>query len=172
MATLAELKTVLAEHFDRAVIRTISLRLMSAGDIPIGSKGRGGSAQIEPRHAATVLLAIAAGAWSQPIERSAEVRRLARFTLQYPRTDDPPELALVLAGEIRRAADPGYRPGSWRVGEYSVTRGAGREMWVFEGEQLPSMTLLLNRNTEIASALISAIGKLFASVPAVVEAAD
>ena len=193
-ATIRDLRAVLETHFDG--IETVFRRLREGGSLPNGKPGRDGvgSAEITPQHAATTLLAVAASAWSAAAEAPHEAARLAGFVMRYPRDDDPPALLHVLAGELRRAVDPDYRPGEWRIGEYSVRRTVhtGRvahvgddvvpspDLWRFEppgdrlvmpaDEQGRPMAMLLNRNTEISSGLISALGRLFAV--STVEAAD
>jgi hypothetical protein len=171
--TVAQLRRTLIAHFPDA--GTVLRRMRDASLIDRGTPGRDGvgSAAIEPKHAALALLAMGALAWSSPVETPEEARRLAAFALHLPRTDDPPALLPVLAGELRRVASGG-EPGAWRLGEHACVRDCGGQRWRFGGEVLPVLDdgngrpveLLINRVTEISPALIADIGRLFAPIPA------
>jgi hypothetical protein len=133
--------------------------------LPAGKPGRDGvgSAQITPRHCATVLLGPASLAWCDPIEPPDEARRLAEFR-RFPRRDVP--LLDILPGEIISAGHS-MAPASWRFSRRTVVRERGGDTPVrFVAADAPAMDGVAIRETVLDGALIAAVGRLFAVVAA------
>lgn len=149
--TMADLRTSLTQHFDATALRTVLLRLREAEMLPAGCAGRGGSAAIEPRHAALALLALVSGA--VPMEAPAAAQELAAYRvtayfwpLVGPCTRCPVDSAMTLgdwlAEEIADAADPRHRTAGLYVelGQRVSTLDRGE---IAELERLPGAVPVL-----------------------------
>src|SRR5690242_17064038 len=81
-ATVAALRTVLAEHFGERRARTCLLRQREAGELAEGNAGRHGSAEISVRQAALGLIVMALDTAGDALDAVAAAQAVADFRLR------------------------------------------------------------------------------------------
>jgi hypothetical protein len=175
MATIAGLRSALAEYFGTAETRTAMLRLREAGLLPVGAHGRCGSAEVTYRQAVIALLALASDA--HPKNAPAEAERIGSFRLlrhdenpgggqptkRTPYENQHVDLLTVLALEIERFDDD-HMPSSWNIASNGVCQAAPDRLLF--GDSLEDVTDPADvdrivRQTRIPARLLADIAELF-----------
>jgi hypothetical protein len=173
-ATVARLRNALTHYFERELIDTVLRRMREAGVIEAGRPGRNGagSAQIDPRQAALVLIALGSGA--DPISAPAAAERIGDFrcrAIDHTHTSDPNPrrehldglsgitFLEFLTGELGlvRGGLPGYEPTGWNIDGHEASQLAPDRL-VFGG--LPRNEVV-RRITVIPSRLIRDVAAIF-----------
>jgi hypothetical protein len=172
ITTIARLRTALADDFPG--FDAVARRLREGGLLPAGSGGRDGvgSAQLDVRQTALLLIALAAPVG--PIEAPAEAERIGAFRLlrrddthigyepkRTPFENQTITLLDVLAHEIERCDDD-HLPSGWDIAAHGACQAApDRLVFGRSLAELSDPADCVIRTTRIPGRLLADIAELF-----------